>query len=147
MSDNAPGPSADLDDVLGLDPDDEYAMLRDRLADADDHLLEELVILRKCKKLTQSDVAKAMQRSKTAVSNFERLGSDPHLSTVRRYAAAIGALITHTVDDYDSWRIQSPPPLEIRHRYISRAVSPEIGANEGVWDSSDRFEFAAGRQS
>lgn len=144
MSDNALGSSADLDDVLGLDPEDEYAMLRDRLADADDHLLEELVILRKCKKLTQSDVAKAMQRSKTAVSNFERLGSDPHLSTVRRYAAAIGALIIHKVDDYDNWRIQSPPPLEIRHRYVPRAASPGFGSKDDKWDSSDRFEFAAG---
>jgi hypothetical protein len=42
-----------------------------------------------------------MRRDKAAVSNFERLSADPHQSTIRRYAAAIGAYVRHIVEDFD----------------------------------------------
>ncbi|KZF07841.1 hypothetical protein A2J03_22615 [Rhodococcus sp. EPR-157] len=82
--------------------EDRYGPLREHLAVNDDHLLEQLVKMRKSKHLTQDEVAARMHRSKTAVSNFERLGSDPHLSTIRRYAAAIGGRIVTRLDDFDS---------------------------------------------
>jgi transcriptional regulator with XRE-family HTH domain len=47
-------------------------------------------------------VADRMGRDKAAVSNFERLSADPHLSTIRRYAAAIGAMVTHTVENFEA---------------------------------------------
>jgi len=138
--------NSDLEAALGLDVEDDYAKLRARLADADDRLLEDLVIMRKCKRMTQSDVAELMQRSKTAVSNFERLGSDPHLSTIRRYAAAVGALITHTVDDYDSWRHLGHPPLEIRHRYAHREQYSTCKDSDGAeWGAFERVELVSGR--
>jgi transcriptional regulator with XRE-family HTH domain len=80
---------------------DPYTPLREHLALNDDQLLEDLVAMRKAKRLTQEQVAGRMNRSKTAVSNFERLGADPHLSTIRRYAAAVGARVTTRVSDFD----------------------------------------------
>ncbi|MGW5157436.1 hypothetical protein ACWEPN_18360 [Nonomuraea wenchangensis] len=38
-----------------------------------------------------------MGRSQPAVSDLERLGGDPHLSTIRRYALAIGVDVFHSV--------------------------------------------------
>jgi transcriptional regulator with XRE-family HTH domain len=88
----------DLEARLARDP---YTPLREHLALNDDQLLEALVTMRKEKNLTQEQVAERMNRSKTAVSNFERLGADPHLSTIRRYAAAIGARITTRLSNFD----------------------------------------------
>jgi transcriptional regulator with XRE-family HTH domain len=84
-----------------LTSNDPYGALQDRLVQNDDNMLEELVAMRKRKGLSQDVVASRMNRSKTAVSNFERLGADPHLSTIRRYAAAVGAQITTRVHDFD----------------------------------------------
>jgi transcriptional regulator with XRE-family HTH domain len=86
-------------EIRGSDP---YADLHDHLARNDDRMLDDLVAMRKKKGLSQDVVAARMNRSKTAVSNFERLGADPHLSTIRRYAAAIGAHIQTQVADFDA---------------------------------------------
>lgn len=88
-----------LEAQLAADP---RAPLREHLALNDDRMLETLVVLRKTKNLTQDEVAVRMNRSKTAVSNFERLGSDPHLSTIRRYAAAVGGRIVTRIVDFDA---------------------------------------------
>lgn len=48
-------------------------------------------------RLTREDVAHAMGRSGQAILQVEDLNSDPHLSTLRRYAAAVGALVDHRV--------------------------------------------------
>ncbi|MCZ9881920.1 helix-turn-helix domain-containing protein [Arthrobacter sp. B2a2-09] len=58
----------------------------------------ELVRLRREGGLTQGDVAERMGVSQQAVSKFERYDSDPKLSTVRRYANAVGALIEHRIE-------------------------------------------------
>jgi transcriptional regulator with XRE-family HTH domain len=97
----------DLERAAGLDPAGAEYRLRQALAEADDDLLERLVRVRKEKGLTQQDVADRMLRDKSAVSNFERLSADPHLSTIRRYAAAVGAMISHSVVDFDSIGIGS----------------------------------------
>ncbi|MFN6544745.1 helix-turn-helix domain-containing protein [Mycolicibacterium nivoides] len=90
-----------LERAAGLDPDSQDYRLRESLAKADNELLENLVRMRKAKGLTQQVVADRMKRDKSAVSNFERLGTDPHLSTIRRYAAAIGASVEHRVQDFE----------------------------------------------
>lgn len=69
----------------------------DELISADLSLLRALVQMRIDSGLTQDDVAKAMGRDPSAVSRFERLDSDPHMSTVRRYARAVNASIQHMV--------------------------------------------------
>ena len=96
-----------LERAAGLDPDRQDSRLRRQLAEADDELIERLVQMRKDKGLTQKVVAERMKRDVAAVSNFERLRADPHLSTIRRYAAAIGASITHGVDDADKRPVRS----------------------------------------
>ncbi|AIC71933.1 Hypothetical protein ERS075564_00926 [Mycobacteroides abscessus] len=95
----------ELDDIAraaGVDTGSAEYRLATALAEADGDLLEQLVEVRKAKGLTQQAVAERMRRDKSAVSNFERLGTDPHLSTIRRYAAAIGVMIKHDVRDFDT---------------------------------------------
>ncbi|BCN82792.1 helix-turn-helix domain-containing protein [Prescottella equi] len=118
-----------LDELDAQLADDEYARLRNRLAHNDDQMLEDLVTLRRTKGLSQDEVASRMNRSKTAVSNFERLGADPHLSTIRRYAAAIGALLETKVRDYDIFR-HDLTPIEIVYRHMPK--SPSVTENEQI---------------
>jgi len=92
----------ELERAAGLDPESPDYQLRQQLAEADSQLIERLVQMRKDKGLTQKVVAQRMKRDVAAVSNFERLRADPHLSTIRRYAAAIGASIEHHVIDVDA---------------------------------------------
>ncbi|MFE1149165.1 helix-turn-helix domain-containing protein [Streptomyces albidoflavus] len=58
-------------------------------------------LLPRCR-ITQKQVARAMETSQSAVSDFERLGGDPRLSTIMRYARAVGmavAMKAHVVDE------------------------------------------------
>lgn len=72
--------------------------LAEALAQEDQHLLHTLVMRRRALGLSQSVVAERMGVSQAAVSLFERVGNDPHLSTVRRYARALGVLVRHHID-------------------------------------------------
>jgi len=67
------------------------------LAHSDLGMRIELIEIRRRSGLSQKDVAKALGVTQQAVSAFERLESDPRLSTVRQYAHAVGALIAHEV--------------------------------------------------
>jgi transcriptional regulator with XRE-family HTH domain len=60
-------------------------------AEARSRLLEGLVKIRRCLHLTQTEVAKRMQTTQSFVSEFENGGTDPHLSTLQRYARAVTA--------------------------------------------------------
>ncbi|MDO3200606.1 helix-turn-helix domain-containing protein [Mycobacteroides abscessus] len=126
----------DIEQAAGLDPHSLEYQLATRLAEADDELLEQLVLMRKSKNLTQEDVAKRMNRHKAAVSNFERLSTDPHLSTIRRYAAAIGAAITHEVHDFEvELAYESATELVEELQRIATELTAEIDiswADEGV---------------
>ncbi|MFE2995025.1 helix-turn-helix domain-containing protein [Nocardia sp. NPDC059246] len=97
----------DLESQLGIDMNDPRNALARDLVEADDELLEELVRLRRASKMSQADVARAMGRDRAAVSNFEKLTADPHLSTIRRYALAIGARITHRVEPVSECKPQA----------------------------------------
>jgi transcriptional regulator with XRE-family HTH domain len=70
------------------------------LVHADLDMLSDLVEMRHASGLTQEQVAERIGRNKSAVSRFERLDSDPRLSTIRRYARAVGAVIEHRVSDF-----------------------------------------------
>lgn len=88
-----------LDDLLGEEFDTPEARLALELAREDQHLLAELVSLRKARGLSQLQVAEALGLSQATISAFERLGNDPHLSTVRRYCRAIGVMVRHHIDE------------------------------------------------
>jgi hypothetical protein len=89
----------DLERALGIDMSDPREVLARDLVEADHELLEELVRLRKnVLAIPAARVAERMGRDRAVVTNFEKLTADPHLSTIRRYALAIGAKITHHVE-------------------------------------------------
>ena len=67
-------------------------------AAARSRLLRELVVARTRMALTQTDVAKCMGTTQSAVSEFEAATTDPQLSTLQRYARAVcGELRTYFV--------------------------------------------------
>ncbi len=81
---------------FGIDPDDPEVVgaAEDTAAHMD--LIETLVGLRTDSKLTQIAVAARMGTTQSRVSNFERIGGDPRLSTILRYARAVGAKVRMT---------------------------------------------------
>ncbi|MCZ4077856.1 helix-turn-helix transcriptional regulator [Rhodococcus sp. H36-A4] len=91
----------EIEAELGIDPADVSLQLASELVAADRDMIEALISLRIKKNITQSAVADCLGRHRSAVSNFERLGADPHLSTIRRYAAAVGAKVRHVIEDID----------------------------------------------
>lgn len=63
--------------------------------------------------MTQKDVAELLGISQQAVQKFESYDSDPKMSTLARYANAVGALVTHSVepDVGQPWEAPSPNNL------------------------------------
>jgi transcriptional regulator with XRE-family HTH domain len=60
-------------------------------------LLDELVRVRKASGVSQTDIARRMGVNSATVSMFENRTDDPRLSTVQRYARAIGVRLPLTV--------------------------------------------------
>lgn len=85
-----------LDELLGIDLDDPIQQNANQLVDADQKLLDDLVALRRAS-MTQEEAAARMGVSQSAVARIESGERDPHLSTLRRYALAVGARIEHHV--------------------------------------------------
>jgi len=56
-----------------------------------------LVAMRRLKRIPLRTVSRRMGANRHRIRKLERPGSDPHLSTVRRYALAIGAMVEHEV--------------------------------------------------
>jgi len=75
------------------------------LADADSDMRTKLVEMRKKSGLNQTEVGRRMGISQESVAAFERYDNDPKLSTLRRYALAVGARIGHSVDAFDGEQI------------------------------------------
>jgi transcriptional regulator with XRE-family HTH domain len=75
------------------------------LADADSDMRARLVELRKKSGLNQTEVGRRMGISQESVAAFERYDNDPKLSTLRRYALAVGARIGHSVEMFDGQHI------------------------------------------
>lgn len=71
----------------------------DSLIDGHANLLRDLVELRRKHRLTQAEVAERMGVSQPTVAGFERYDANPTLSTIRRYALAVGARINESVID------------------------------------------------
>lgn len=98
-------------------------------------LLHDLVALRKKHGLSQEVVAERMGISQPAVARFERYDANPRLSTLRRYAMAVGARLCDVVlDDYllehaGQWRPSATSSTSL-------SVRPPQPASQGVWRSS-----------
>ncbi|MCK2218123.1 helix-turn-helix domain-containing protein [Actinomadura sp. ATCC 31491] len=117
--------------LLGIDLDDPEVQRENAAIDRDMRLIETLVRIRKERGLTQADVAERMGRSQPAVSDFERLGGDPHLSTIRRYALAIGVEVVHAVSVSDAPSTTSSVPVQLRLK--PAGFSGSRGATTGTF--------------
>jgi transcriptional regulator with XRE-family HTH domain len=95
----------DLEALLGIDRNDPAQRLATELVEQDQDLIRNLVRERHQKGLRQEDVAERLGVAQSTVAAFERTGNDPRLSTIRRYAQAIGALVTHTVRSFETERV------------------------------------------
>lgn len=85
----------DLDQLLGIDRTQPLAQHAARLVQAQQKLMDDLIAVRESSRLTTQEVGRRMGISAYAVRKLERADSDPCLSTLRRYALAIGAELEH----------------------------------------------------
>jgi ribosome-binding protein aMBF1 (putative translation factor) len=74
------------------------------LADTQEELVAELVARRRALGLSQTEVAARMGTSQSAVARLEGGGADARLSTVQRYAQALGHRL--------AWRLHDQPREE-----------------------------------
>lgn len=89
---------ASLEEMLGLDPQSPEMLRAEFLVENDRALLRRLIEVRKSRGLTQEQVGELMGVSQPTVAKFEAYDSNPRLSTVRRYAHAVRALVDHIVE-------------------------------------------------
>ncbi|MCH8570334.1 helix-turn-helix domain-containing protein [Nesterenkonia sp. AY15] len=87
-----------LESLLGIDPEDPKTKLAAELAEEHYDFIEKLVSARVRAGLSQQDVADSMGVTQPTVSAVERLGNDLKLSTIRRYALAVGAMVRYQVE-------------------------------------------------
>lgn len=93
-----------LEEMLGIDPNSPQQRLADELVKEDDELLDALRTRRRMLGLSQAEIGERMGISQGAVARIEAGDRDPRLSTIRRYAHAVDALVTHSVlpgDQYE----------------------------------------------
>lgn len=76
---------------------DDLVAAAQALATADERMRYLLVQARKAAGMTQRDVAEALGVRQATIAGFERHDNDPRLSTIRRYALAVGATVEHRV--------------------------------------------------
>lgn len=81
----------DLMAAFGFDSEDPQVTASLEDAEAHSRLLQTLVSHRECQKLTQREVAQRMGTTQSRVSTLERLGGNPTLWTLFRYARAVNA--------------------------------------------------------
>lgn len=86
-----------LDEILGIDQEDATARVAALLVDEDERLIDRLIEMRRAAGLKQRDVAELLGITQSAIAKFESAERDPRLSTVRRYALAVGAVVRHDV--------------------------------------------------
>jgi transcriptional regulator with XRE-family HTH domain len=86
-----------LDELIGIDRTRPLTQHAAHLVQAHQRLMDDLIAVRRSAGLTTEEVGRRMGVTAYVVSKLERADADPCLSTLRRYALAIGATITHEV--------------------------------------------------
>lgn len=120
---------ATLEEILGIDAADPEAHRARALAVNDRKLLQALVEIREERGLSQTAVAEKLGISQPSVAAFESTGSNPKLSTIRRYAQAVGALIRHEVTQDVGQLVDEPNRWTTAHiKSSSRSSSTKITA-------------------
>jgi len=90
-------PMVQVAELVGVDRSDPRQALAIEQMEQDDALLDGLIQRRRELGLTQQEVADRLGITQSAVARFEGGDRDPRLSTLRRYALAVDALVTHSV--------------------------------------------------
>ncbi|OWA25181.1 helix-turn-helix domain-containing protein [Streptomyces sp. CS057] len=102
-------------------------------------LLRRMIARRKARKISQATVAERMETTQSAVSELESGGTDPRLSTLQRYARAIGCrLDVRLKDDGGDWRFSNA--------YAVGAVRREQSRVHAAW-STDGTRATFGENS
>ena len=122
-----------------MDNFDRIDELAEHLVESHSNLLDELVLIRKQNRLTQEEVAERLGISQPAIAAFESEDSNPTLSSIRRYALAIGARIFHTVSN----DLAVVEEVERGHAEISIWISQQVPYSE-VTFSPARFSNSNG---
>lgn len=91
---------ASLDALLGEEFNTPDALAAREAAVEDQNLLVALIAARQQAGLTREDLAARAGLTPSEVADIERLGHDPHLSTIRRYARAVGVTVRHSLDPH-----------------------------------------------
>lgn len=89
-----------LDDLLPGEFHSPDALAAREAATEDQNLLVALIAARQAAGLSPEDVASRAGLTSAEVADIERLGHDPRLSTVRRYARAVGVTVRHTLEPH-----------------------------------------------
>lgn len=94
---------------------------------ASDHhaLWYELVKARRAQGISQAQVAEFLGISQSAVAQFERYDNDPKLSTLRRYALAVGMKLHTTVTPAFGDPPNEEEPSETSQDQISQTMAQE----------------------
>lgn len=137
------------EEILAFDADNPLEVRADFLVGQDDSLIENLIKIRKSKNFTQQQVADRLGLTQATVAAFERADNDPKLSTVRRYAMAVEALITHDVQadegqllgsDGSKWVARTRTPYK---GHVVSIKSPQHWTEAKIIPAeSTRFDFA-----
>jgi DNA-binding XRE family transcriptional regulator len=114
------------------------------LAESDDQMRYALIRARKDAGLTQSDVAEALGIKQSSVAAFERHDNDPRLSTIRRYALAVGALVRHEVT-CDAWGGGSWQPVQhgVKFEVAWHCAAGQVSYAPPSTSTRTDFAFAA----
>lgn len=123
------------------------------LAREDRHMRSELVRLRRNAKLTQKNVAEMLGVTPQAVAKLERYDADPKLSTLRRYANAVGAIVEHRVTadcgqsiymaSASRWESTAVPGVEAQTwRFATAGMPTHVPTSTAEWSETKRSEFA-----
>lgn len=97
-----------LYDALGIDPDDPSMASAISMEQSRYSIMDKLVEIRQERGMTITDVAAQLGVSRQAVSKFE-YGRDPRLSTLIRYAIAVGATLTLHAEPLPQFTPPAPP--------------------------------------
>ena len=95
----------------------------------DEQLVEQLQTIREQQEVTQEELAYRMGITQPAVSSIESGNTDPKLGTLRRYANALGCVISHHVET-DDGRSSSCVEERVVNRYGNQGAGNLIPSIE-----------------
>lgn len=111
------------------------------LAAEDYGLVTSLIRIRESRGITQADLAGRLEVSQQSVSKFEQMDSDPRLSTIRRYAIAVGASIRHDVQAHDGRLLRHD--LDSLARSLTQAPNANTSGSAILLQKAEASTFSA----